>query len=405
MKAPNMQILGWSILILSFGALLHSYVLYPFIMRLLARKKQLNDSVHLLEDIDLPFVSIISSLYNEEAVIAEKLDSLFNLQYPDNKINFYFGSDCSSDCTNTIIEERTRDRSNFYFFPFRDRRGKPPVINDLVERARRNFQAQEDHILIITDANVMLSPDTVFLLVRHFKNPNISLVDAHMKHIGMRAKGISQAENQYISSEVMLKHWEGVAWQTMMGPFGGCYAIRAELYTPVPPNSLVDDFYIAMKVFEQGGRAINELKAICYEAVSHEIKEEYRRKRRIASGNFQNMARFVKLWWPPSGKIGFSFFSHKILRWLGPFFLIGMIIGVLLLSLNENLFAILMLGLLGIGFILFPIVDILLSKLKINILPLRGIRYFILMNVALLEGFFKYLKGIKSNVWQPPKRN
>ncbi|CAG0880285.1 unnamed protein product [Darwinula stevensoni] len=85
--------------------------------------------------------------------------------------------------------------------------------------------------------------------------------DAHIKPIGLRAQGISKSEDTYIGREVMLKHYESRAWGTMIGPFGGCYAIRANLFEPIPPNFLVDDFLITFRALEQGYAAINDLSA------------------------------------------------------------------------------------------------------------------------------------------------
>ncbi len=400
-----MQVLGWMIFGISFLGLAHSYLLYPFFLWLKVRKRTSNSLVFSPADDDLPFVSIVSSLYNEEAVIAQKIHTLFQLQYPSSKLQVLLGSDCSADQTNSIVANLVGNRPHFHFFPFSERRGKPPVINDLVAKASAMVPDGQEHILIITDANVMLEPSTLFQLIKHFKHPKIMLVDAHMSHVGMQESGISKAEDQYISTEVRLKHWESLNGGRMVGPFGGCYAIRATHFSPVPENWLVDDFYIAMKAFEQGGWAINELAAICYEGVSHDIKEEYRRKRRISAGNFQNMRTFRHLWWPPLQALSYAFFSHKVLRWLGPFFIFGIILGAGILALLGNLIFTVLFPIMIVGILLVIALDQVFAYFSIHIKILRGLRYFLYMNAALLEGFFKYLKGIKTNVWQPPKRS
>ncbi|MBK7410788.1 MAG: hypothetical protein IPJ40_23680 [Saprospirales bacterium] len=190
----------------------------------------------------------------------------------------------------------------------------------------------------------------------------------------------------------------------MIGPFGGCYLLRSDLFDPIPPNFLVDDFYIAMRAFEKNARAINDLDARCYEAVSHEIKEEFRRKSRIAAGNFQNLVTFRHLWFPPLTALGFSFFSHKILRWLGPFFLFFMFLSSFALALQgNNLFLGLFLFQLALWG-LIPLLDSLLLRVGIHSFSLRSIRYFFAMNLALLAGFFRFFRGVRSGAWDPPKR-
>lgn len=395
-----LEILLW----LSLFAILHSYLFYPLILRFLSAGKK-PETLVFKEEADFPAVSVIMSVFNEEAVISEKVDSLLKLDYPKNKIHIFIGSDCSNDATNDLVSAYAKDHPNLHFYPFRERRGKPGVVNQLAAEAESLNPRQDDHIFLVTDASVILTPPALKHLTKHFKRKEIIIVDAHMVHTGMKAAGISQPENAYISSEVHLKHLESLVWGKMIGPFGGCYAIRSNHFSKVPPKFLVDDFYITMKVLEKGGHAINELEAICYESVSHDIQEEYRRKSRISAGNFQNLTTFPHLWWPPFKAVNFAFFSHKVLRWFGPFFLLLLLMTSGILALKGSLFYAAFFVLLTIGIFVLPLIDLFFRYLKINILPLRALRYFFVMNVALLEGFFKFLKGIKNNVWEPPKRN
>ena len=388
----------------SLLSLVHTYFFYPLLLRWLGRKKKPNQLFFKPED-DLPFVSVVMAVYNEDKVIRTKLETLLGQRYPMERMAFFIGSDCSSDQTNAIITEIVKDKTNFYFFPYRERRGKPGVINQLASEALRRRAAGREHVFLITDASVFLEEETLYHLVKHFKNPEITIVDAHMKHQGMRSEGISQPENEYISKELMVKYYEGVIWGKMIGPFGGCFALRSDFFFPIPKVYLVDDFFIAMRVFEQGGKAINDLNAVCYETVSHEIREEYRRKARISAGNFQNLFTFVHLWWPPYKIPNFAFFSHKVLRWLGPFFLLGILLTLIPLAISGNLFHQVLFFLMVGGVLGIPLLDLILRKWGINFLLFRGIRYFLWMNIALMEGFIKYLKGIKTNVWEPPKRN
>ncbi len=393
--------------ILLWGAVLglvHSYLFYPLILSLLARGKKSNAILYDKTE-DLPQVSVVMSVYNEERVIRQKLDSLIAVNYPRDRWRILIGSDCSSDQTNAIITEYAKSYPELHFFPYTERQGKPIVVNKLVESAASLVPLSADHLFLFTDASVILAEDTVWQLVRHFKNPEIFLVDANMQTMGVQQKGISRSEHQYLSGEVRLKQMESLVWGKMIGPFGGCYAMRSNYYEPVPPGYLVDDFYITMRAYEKGGMAINELKALCYEGLSHDIKEEYRRKSRISAGNFKNLATFKHLLWPPYRPLAFGFLSHKVLRWFGPFFIIFVLVSCSYLAWSGNNFYRGLLFLLGLWFIGAPILDGLLQRLKINWLPLRSITYFNNMNLALLEGFFKYLKGVKSNVWQPPRRD
>jgi hypothetical protein len=141
--------------------------------------------------------------------------------------------------------------------------------------------------------------------------------------------------------------------------------------------------------------------------VGQDLGDEFRRKVRISSGNWQNAARFHKLWWPPAGKLNYAFFSHKLLRWLTPMLLILLLASLLILGVGYgNYWAGLAFFILSCLLTLPPLLDYLLGSLgDIHWFPLRSIRYFLAMNLALLVGFFRYLKGIQSNVWQPSKRH
>jgi cellulose synthase/poly-beta-1,6-N-acetylglucosamine synthase-like glycosyltransferase len=388
---------------LSFVGLLHTYVLYPLLLWILAKGRK-SHTICYHENEDWPAVAVLMSAYNEEAVIEEKMERLLALQYPAGTLELFIGSDCSDDRTDAILEQYAAEHSHLHFFPFRKRQGKPGVINQLAAAAAASQKAGPNQIFVVTDASVMPEPEAVKHLAKHFKDPRIGLVDGHIRHVGMKREGISQAENSYISTEAQLKYWEGLLWGGMMGPFGGLYALRAEFFSPVPDNFLVDDFYICMRVFEQGGLAISDLDAVSYETVSHEAGEEFRRKSRISAGNFQNLSTFTQLWWPPFGSLRFAFFSHKALRWLGPFLLLALLLGSGALALLGNIFYERLFFLLSSGMLAAFLLDVLFRRLGIHFLPLRGARYFLLMNVALLTGFFKFLKGIRSNVWQPTKR-
>ncbi|MDD2386204.1 MAG: glycosyltransferase [Bacteroidales bacterium] len=383
-----LQIILWTCVALVF----HTYVAYPLILKLYCKNKTSFKE----KSYFAPNVSIIMSLFNEEDVIAAKIDSIINSDYPTDKIQLIIGSDNSSDKTDTIVNDYANKHKFIEFISFSERQGKSNVINALINKAK-------GEILILSDANVMFDKNTIKELVKPFADERIGLVDTRMTNTGIKKEGISIQEKSYISREVMIKNCEGLLWGTMMGPFGGCFAIRTQLYSPVPVNFLVDDFYICMKVLEKKYRAINRLEAVVYEDVSNNLSDEFRRKIRIATGNFQNLWEFKNLLWPPFTGLAFSFLSHKILRWLTPLFMIFAYISNFLLAFCYEFYFYMLLAY-NFIFILL-IADFLLKKFKIHNIFLRFITHFMSMNLALLIGMFKAMKGVKTNVWKPTKRN
>jgi len=403
----------------SIAAMLHSYVFYPLLMHILARGKRPNATTFPPDDTDLPVVSVLMSVHNEERVVGEKIYSLTKLNYPPEKLRIYIGSDGSSDRTNDLVAHAFDIHfplPHAHFSLFRERRGKPPVINDLAALAQadyRNLYQSEavqpsnpkpQHIFLLTDASVILEPDTLYNLVRHFKNDRIGAVDANMRSKGLRAQGISRSEERYLSGEVRLKHREGLAWGMMIGPFGGCYALRADLFEPIPPHSLVDDFWLVFRALERGYQAINDLDAVCYEGAIHRVSDEDRRKKRIAAGSFQNLARFRRWTLPPVTRLGFAFFSHKVLRWFGGFFLLLIALSAGFLGLHNLVFRTVFWSLVLGGIGVF-VLDFVQNRLLHKPIPLiKNLAYFLAMNIALMDGFFKWLRGIRENTWERTTR-
>jgi len=379
---------------IAFLLIAHSYLLYPIFTQLLGRFFKNNSSVYTHKE-ELPLVSILMAAHNEEQVIEEKINSILKSSYPSSKVEILIGSDCSTDNTNSIIKKYADSDNRFHFFEFSNRTGKIGIINLLNQKAK-------GEILLLTDANVIFESSTLFELVKHFKNPDISLVDSFMKHRNLKADGISYQESNYISNEVNTKHAEGKIWGSLMGPFGGCFAIRRTDFEPIPDNFLVDDFYTCMQVLNNKKRCISDEKAIVLEDVSNNLNAEFKRKIRISSGNFQNLAKFWPLLLRFNGT-AFAFFSHKVLRWLTPFLILFiLLVFPFLLAIKENykyfgIFLLIMFS--SIAF------DFILKKMNIHLVILRFLTHFTSMNIALFIGFIHYLKGIRSSVWEPTERN
>lgn len=390
--------------LLAFFLLVHSYVFYPLIIKWLAKGKSSNKIYFTPDDLELPTLVIIMAVYNEEAVIDEKLASIFSTNYPLQKIQIYIGSDNSTDQTNEIIEAYQAKYNNIYFKIFEGRNGKIKIVNQLIMNYEARQKNSEHSIYILTDANVFFAPTLLYQLAKHFKNPSIGLVAANILNKQVKCTGISLQEQWYIQRENGVKYYEGILWGTMMGAFGACYAVRKEQFKPTPANFIVDDFYISMQVLVQGKQAIKAPTAICYEDVSNDIWEEFRRKKRISAGNFQNLATFYPLLhifrYP---KVAFCFWSHKVIRWFGPILLLLVFVTALWLSQVNHFFQFVLF--LQIGIFLIPFVDYILKKVNVHIKIFRFITYFLLMNIALFIGLLHYLKGIKTNVWKPTKRN
>lgn len=386
-----LQVIFW----LCWFLVVHSYVLFPLILSLLIGKKKNNTLVFSPTE-DLPHIDILLAVYNEQVVMDKKIQSTFETNYPLDKIHFYIGSDNSTDNTNAIIERYKAQYPQLSLTIFAGRTGKPNIINQLVENS-------SSPILVLTDANVFFQPETIYELVKHYKNEEIAVVGGNLINNHHSKEGIAVQENEYLKRENLIKYQEGVLWGAMIGAFGGCFSIRRQEYQPAPATHNVDDFFISMSIYKHGKKAINELNAVYYEDITDKIQEEFRRKVRISIGNFQNLASLWSLLWPLTSGLAFSFISHKILRWLAPVFIItALLVNLFLLSVHE-LYLLTLIG--QVTLMLIPFMDHLLKKMKIHISLFRFISHFYVMNLALLMGLINYMTGVKTNIWKPTERN
>lgn len=370
------------------------YILYPVLMLILARfsPKPIN---YIVEPDPWPEVDILFAAYNEEAVLKDKIESLLKLDYPKDKLRFRIGSDNSTDGTNRILQDWAKKDSRFQIEIFKTRQGKSNILNQLSPNSNADF-------LLLTDANIIFHPMLVKQLVNSLQsNTSNGAVGAEIHYVDLKNKGISEQENTYLRLENRIKYAESNVFKTAMGLEGSAYLIRRELFPEIPSLYYMEDFFVTLHLFKHRYKVLWDPEAKVYEDVSISSEEEYRRKVRISIGNFQNLHHYksliLKRFWP----VGFSFLGHKVLRWLSPFFLLLLLISAPQLALVHWFygmvagFYMLFIGL-GLFGILFS------QKNKGGLLNYPG--HFIYMNLALLDGFLTYIKGIKTNAWQPTAR-
>lgn len=387
--------IGWEIIFwISLLLILHTYSLFPIILKLFTRRKSLNFIKVFKEDEDLPFVSIVMAVYNERNVIERKIKSVLGTTYPKEKIEFLIGSDASNDGTDEIVKEFAKKDNRIKFFRFEARSGKIKIINELVDKAN-------GRIIISTDAKAFFLPDTIFNLVKYHKDSRIAATGGFLINELKDNSGISRQENLFMDREMWMKYRETLLCLYPIGLYGAMYSIKKEFFTEVPENLMVDDFYINMKVYEKGGKAVFVHDAKAIENLPNEIKEEFRRKVRIATGNFQNLRRFYRFMFKPFTCLGFNFLSHKALRWLGPFFMFFAFVALMMLW-NILFYRILLF--VSLFILAVPVIDFVLGKIGVHIKIFRLITHFIAMNIALAVGFLNAIKGVEKGIWKPSKR-
>lgn len=389
---------GEILILTTISLLAWTYLLYPaMVMALAAMKvKHGGKSPGNRASADRPVlsVSVIMAVHNEANVIEEKIRSMVSSDYPVDKIDFIIGSDASDDDTGLILKKLSAMDSRIKYILYEIRRGKPAVLNDLAGEAT-------GELLVITDANVIFSKDTIRLLSEGLSAPSSGLCDATVVMRTTVQEGITPQENFYSRYETALKRSEGILWRTMPGTYGGCYIIHRKLFPDLPDNTLVDDLYVGLTVMKNGLESYNIPGANVYEDTQPGMKDQFRRRVRIAAGSYQNLFRFGPF---PSRKISasFAFFSHKVLRWLTPLFLIIFFMTTVILSGSSQFYF--CLSAIQLIFIFLSALDLGLDRYGRKIRFQRYVTQFLMMNAAMMAGFAWAVRGIRSGIWEPTKR-
>jgi len=372
---------------ISLIVIVYTYIIYPLIILTNVtlrprRKKVIVDNFE-------PSISIVVAVFNEGVVLQEKLNNFKVMNYPSKKIELIIGSDGSDDRTNEILKNSTL--TNLKVEIFGERNGKPFVLNNIIPKSKGD-------IIIFSDANTIFHIETIKHLVKHFSDPMIGGVCGDLRLI-TDPKAIGEiGEFSYWRYENFLKQLESDC-QTLLGATGGVYAIRKELFKPLPTNrAIVDDFLIPMEVVKKGFRIVYEPEAIAYENSAGTVRGEFKRKVRIGASNFSSISEYANLLHPCHGFVAFALWSHKIIRWLVPFFLIFILLSSLSLVSHSEFFHIIFN--VEIIFLLFALLGFVAELLKIKIGIMSLPYYFIAMNAALFIGFIKYVFGKQRSTWE-----
>jgi len=372
----------------------YTYLGYGFTLYLLVIFKRFFVRKETGSDTYIPQVCLMIAAYNEEAIIRDKIINSLSLNYPRNKPDIIVVTDGSDDKTPDIV----RGFSEVRLLHEPIRRGKIAAVERAMEIA-------DGDVVIFSDANTFVNKEAIEKLVRHFQDSKVGAV-AGEKRILTRDKDQASAagEGLYWKYESLLKKWDS-EFNTVVGAAGELFAIRRDLYEKIPQDTLIEDFYMTLKIAQKGYKVVYEPEAFAVEEPTTSIKQELKRKTRIAAGGLQAIFRLTSLLnFFRYGWLTFQYVSHRVLRWtLAPISLpLIFILNVVLLQkgffIYQFIFAfqVLFYLLAGIGF--------LLEKKKIKLKPFFIPFYFCVMNYAVFAGMWKLINGKQSVVWDKAER-
>ena len=370
---------------LCMAIVVYTYVGYGIVLYLLVFVKRLATKAKPLADITddrLPEVTLMVCAYNEEDIIAEKMDNTRRLDYPSDRLHLVWVTDGSNDNTNVLLSAYPEVK--VIYFP--ERRGKAAAL-------KHGIKEIDTEIVMMTDANTMLNPEAVREVARLMQDPKVGCVSGEKK---VRARSDSdeaaQGEGLYWKYESTLKRLDSELYSAM-GAAGELCVIRRQLMTDIPDDTLLDDFIISMEIVKKGYKIAYTSNAYAMEYGSADLHEESKRKRRIAAGGLQSCWRLRSLMNPLRHPVvAFQFVSHRVLRWtITPVCLFALVPLNTLLVLSGE----------GIVYTIIWILQILFYASAAA--GVRISKYFIFMNLNVFRGM-AYLFNNSTGMWEKAKR-
>ncbi|MES9850948.1 MAG: glycosyltransferase family 2 protein [Candidatus Thiodiazotropha sp. L084R] len=369
----------------SFFLVFYAYFGYPVLLSLINRFSSEIDYKALDFPVDIS-VSLIIPVHNEEAVISRKLDNTRELDFTGD-LQVVIISDGSTDGTAKIVQSY-EGLKKITFIELDERKGKANALN-------AGLEAATGDVVVFSDASIMLDSQAITELVRPFAVTQIGCVSGEDLIEGDSGEGL------YGKYELFLRRQES-ATGSIVGASGSLYAQRRGIVSPFI-EGVAPDFYSVLNTVEQDYRAISISESFGYMKAAKSQKDEFNRKVRtfirgitalFKKSNLLNPFRYPR----------FSLYliSHKLIRWLVPFFLISLLISNFFL-INEGFYGFLFL--LQIAFYGIAAVAA-LNESVVNKIPLFKVPlFFVSVNISILKAWVKYLSGTRQEIWTPTKRS
>jgi cellulose synthase/poly-beta-1,6-N-acetylglucosamine synthase-like glycosyltransferase len=377
----TVEVIFW----LSVAAVAYAYVGYPLLLSLLSKIRP--KPVHSADW--TPSVSVIIAAYNEERDLAAKLENTLALDYPKSHLEIIVTSDCSSDRTDEIAQSFASRGVRLHRQP--ERHGKTAAQNAAVNIARGD-------IIIFSDATTHYQPDIVRLLTPSFADQSIGCATGRVIYQDEKSSSVGAGTQSYWNYEFFLKRHESNVC-SLIGVCGCMYAVRKSAYVPLY-NDACSDFIIATTMVEQGLRAVYVPEAVCMEEPNRQAKRELAARVRIINQTFSDLWRNRSVLNPfRSGFYAVQLWSHKIMRYLVPVFLIAIFITTGFLAPRSAFYALLFVG--QVAFYFAALVSALLEKLGLSVRLLALPQYFVITNLASLIAFVKFVSGESYTRWEP----
>ena len=335
-------------------------------------------------------VTIVFSAFNEGAAIKTKIENCISLNYPENLVRIIVASDGSTDNTNILLDECSKKYANLTTLIFNKQRGKAACVNDLLAEVQTQY-------VVLTDVRQDFDRDALTEILANFSDPAVGAASGELQFKIDSSTPKSKGMDIYWHYEKFIRKCES-KFSSSVGVTGAIYAIRTQLFQPIPENCILDDVLIPMNIVKQNYRVVFEEKAIAYDMPSTDMIREKKRKTRTIAGNYQLLQLSPWLLNPFVNCLFAQFISHKILRLFMPLCLVFLLILNVLLYNNHSIFKTLLFGQTFFYFLpIFARLSIMPSILKTLS---KGITAFLHLNYFSALGFLEFLKNKNTHIWK-----
>lgn len=364
----------------------YAYVGYPLLLAVVARLWGREVAIPADADGRLPAVTMIIPAHNERRRIDAKLRNTQGLAYPAGKLEVLFVSDGSTDGTVEAIRAQLDDRTRLH--ELEGRGGKAAALN-------AGLQLASHDIIVFSDASILLEPNAVMNIARPFTVPEVGCVSGEDRIAEVGGEGL------YGRYELFMRRLESRV-HSIVGASGSFYAQRRELCRPFQAG-YAPDFLSVLHTVERGYRAITQADAVGSMTALDDPAEEFTRKVRTILRGITTLAGHARLLNP----FRFGFFavevaSHKLARWLVPFFLVTMFVSSGVLATVSWFYLALFLA--QMVFYGLAIGGLFAQNGLTRSLPARVAVYFTSVNAATLAAWIKFAAGTRQEIWSPSQR-
>jgi cellulose synthase/poly-beta-1,6-N-acetylglucosamine synthase-like glycosyltransferase len=364
---------------------IYSYFVYPLLLAVLhaSRPRSAREAA---SNAPLTLTMIVTA-YNEQARIRVKIENTLALDFPG--LEMIIASDCSSDATDAIVSEYADRGVRLVRAP--ERLGKENAQLHAIRAARGD-------VIVFSDVATQIPPEALRKLSEYFRDAAVGAVSSEDRFI--TAEGKVAGEGAYVRYEMWLRRMESNL-AGLVGLSGSFFAARKSVCAEWDIHS-PSDFNTALNCARQGLRAVTAPDVLGYYKDLADPQKEYQRKVRtvlrgmtaiVRHADVLNMLRF--------GLFAWQVWSHKIMRWLVPWFLLLLLFTNLLLLGTRPIYAVILAGqLLFYGAALLAHWN---ESAKSNGI-VRIIYFFVQVNVAVADALRRLLTGKRMTTWQPSAR-